>query len=324
MKALVTGSAGFIGRAVVRTLRNRGWTVVGLDRSKTGDDPTGDYVCDLLDAPRLAEFIAACSPDAVVHLAARTDLDEKNDINGYASNIDGVKNLVSAVQATPSIKRVIWTSSQLVCKVSYLPSSDTDYCADTLYGQSKVLTERIVREQDGAGREWCLVRPTTVWGPGMSAHYQRFLGMIARGYYFHVGNEPLIKSYSYLGNIAHQYERLLDAPASQIHRKTFYLADYDPIDLIAWCDAFQRAFGSRPIPHMPKALAKALAKGGDLANAAGMRGFPFNSFRLNNVLTQYRFDLESTRAVCGDLPYSMEQGVAETAAWFKARAEGRS
>jgi len=320
MKALVTGSAGFIGRAMVRTLRDRGWTVAGLDRLPAAGDRAGEYVCDLLDSSRLTAVVQEFAPDVILHLAARTDLDEKNDINGYAANIDGVRNLVAAVEATPSVKRVIWTSSQLVCNVGYVPRHDTDYRADTLYGQSKVLTERIVREADGAGREWCLVRPTTVWGPGMSAHYQRFLRMIQRGRYFHVGRTPLIKSYSYLGNIIHQYERLLAAPAAEMHRKTFYLADYEPLDLIAWTNAFQRAFGSRPIPHMPKAVARLLAAGGDVANAVGWRSFPFNSFRLNNVLTQYQFDLAPTRAVCGDLPYTMEQGVAETAAWLKRGA----
>jgi hypothetical protein len=49
-------------------------------------------------------------------------------------------------------------------------------------------------------------------------------------------------------------------------------------------------------------------------NAIGVKKFPFNSFRLNNVLTQYQFDLEPTAAVCGDLPFDMEQGVAATVA----------
>ena len=228
------------------------------------------------------------------------------------------ENLIAAVRLTPSIRRAIWTSSQLVCRVGYVPRNDTDYTADTLYGQSKVRTEQIVREQDGAGREWCLVRPTTVWGPGMSAHYQRFLRMIERGYYFHVGHSPLWKSYSYIENIAFQYLRLLEAPADLIHRKTFYLADYEPIDLLAWSDAFQRAFQSRPIPHMPLGIAHMLAYCGDAVNAVGVQKFPFNSFRLNNVLTQYQFDLKPTEAVCGPLPYDMEQGVAETAAWLRA------
>jgi GlcNAc-P-P-Und epimerase len=312
MKVLVTGSSGFIGQALVRRLKAAGCDVAGLDR-KPG--PATDYVCDILDAARLGEMVQGF--DAVVHLAARIDLDEKTSLSGYAANIEGVQNLIAAVRLAPSIKRAIWTSSQLVCRVGYVPRSDTDYQADTLYGRSKVRTEQLVRESDGAGREWCLARPTTVWGPGMSAHYQRFLRMIQRGYYFHVGNGPLWKSYSYIENIAFQYQRLLEAPTEAIQRKTFYLADYEPIDLLAWSDAFQRAFGSRPIPHMPLGLAKMLAYGGDAVNAIGVRKFPFNSFRLNNVLTQYQFDLKSTEAVCGPLPFNMEQGVAETAAWLR-------
>lgn len=313
MKVLVTGSSGFIGRALVRRLRAEGCEVAGLDRAP---DAT-DFVCDILDAARLSDTVQDYAPDALVHLAARIDLDENTNLAGYAANIEGIQNLVSAVRLTPSIRRAIWTSSQLVCRVGYVPRNDTDYNADTLYGKSKVRTEQTVRGEDGAGREWCLARPTTVWGPGMSAHYQRFLHMIERGYYFHVGNKPLWKSYSYIENIAFQYRRLLQAPAEQIHRKTFYLADYQPIDLLAWCDAFQRAFGSRPIPHVPIGIARALALCGDAVNAMGMKGFPFNSFRLNNVLTQYQFDLKPTEAVCGPLPCTMEQGVAATVAWLR-------
>jgi nucleoside-diphosphate-sugar epimerase len=317
MKVLVTGSSGFIGQALVRRLKAAGWEVAGLDK---GSSATSTYVCDILDAARLNDIVQRFSPDALVHLAARTDLDEKASLAGYAANIDGVRNLIAAVRLTPSIKRAIWTSSQLVCRVGYVPRDDTDYTADTLYGRSKIRTEQIVREEDGAGREWCLVRPTTVWGPGMSAHYQRFLRMIQRGHYFHVGNEPLWKSYSYIENIVFQYLRLLEAPTDLIHGKTLYLADCDPIDLLAWCDAFQRAFQSRPIPHVPLALAQTFAYCGDAVNAIGVRSFPFNSFRLNNVLTQYRFDTKATEAICGPLPYTMEQGVAETAAWLRGIA----
>ena len=315
MKALVTGSSGFIGHALVRRLKAAGWEVAGLDKQPGA---ATDFMCDILDTTRRREMVQAVSPDAIVHLAARIDLDEKTNLAGYAANIEGVQNLVAAVRLTPSIKRVIWTSSQLVCRVGYVPRNETDYTADTLYGQSKVRSEQIVRESDGAGREWCLARPTTVWGPGMSSHYQRFLRMIQRGHYFHVGNNPLWKSYSYIENIVFQYERLLEAPAETVQRKTFYLADYKPIDLIAWSDTFQRAFGSRPIPHMPISVARMLAYCGDAVNALGAKNFPFNSFRLNNVLTQYQFDLKPTAAVCGPLPFNMEQGVAETTAWLRA------
>lgn len=319
MKVLVTGSSGFIGRALIQKLRAERCAAVGLDRVPA---PTTDYVCDILDADGLRAAIQNCAPDAVVHLAARIDLDEKVNISGYAANIDGVENLIEAVRLTPSVRRAIWTSSQLVCRVGYVPKNDTDYAADTMYGRSKVRTEEIVRATDGAGREWCLVRPTTVWGPGMSAHYQRFLRMIERGCYFHVGHNPLWKSYSYVDNIAFQYWRLLLAPTEQMQRRTFYLADYAPIDLIAWCDEFQRAFAARPIPHMPVGIGRFLALCGDAVNTIGIKKFPFNSFRLNNVLTQYQFDMRPTAAVCGPLPYSTEQGVAATVTWMRERSQG--
>ena len=314
MKVLVTGSSGFIGQALVRRLNAAGWEIAGLDKETSASIA---YLCNILDAARLNAALQEFSPDALVHLAARTDLNEKTNLDGYAANIKGVQNLIAAIRLTPSIKRAIWTSSQLVCRVGYVPRDDADYNADTLYGRSKIRTEQIVREQDGAGREWCLVRPTTVWGPGMGAHYQRFLRMIQRGHYFHVGNVALWKSYSYVENIAFQYWRLLKSPTELIHRKTLYLADYEPIDLLAWCDGFQRAFQSRPIPHVPLALARTLAYCGDAVNAVGVRNFPFNSFRLNNVLTQYRFDTTATEAICGPLPYTIAQGITETATWLR-------
>lgn len=319
MKILVTGSAGFIGQWVVQRLVERGDLVSELDMRNVpaARGVAEHHVCDIRDSARLASIMQSFSPDAVIHLAARTDLDERTDLSGYSSNIDGVTNLASAIETTPSVKRAIWTSSQLVCKVGYVPKSPTDYLPSTLYGGSKVLTEKIVRDSDGAGRTWAIVRPTTVWGPGMSPHYQRFLNLIQRGRYFHVGSGPLLKSYSYIGNIAHQYLRLLDAPAEQIHRQTYYLADYDPIDLIEWSNAFQRAFDCRPIPTIPLPVAKMLAKAGDAINAVGVRHFPLNSFRLNNILTQYRFDLSATEAVCGPLPFSVRQGVDATVRWIR-------
>jgi hypothetical protein len=73
---------------------------------------------------------------------------------------------------------------------------------------------------------------------------------------------------------------------------------------------------------MPLRLAQMLAYCGDAVNAAGFKKFPFNSFRLNNVLTQYQFDLKPTESVCGPLPFNMEQGVAATAAWLQALPSG--
>jgi nucleoside-diphosphate-sugar epimerase len=318
-KILITGSSGFIGSNLVKNLINKSFLIFGIDKI----EPNFSHQCyrfincDILNGEKLAKTILEVEPDIVIHLAARIDLDEKKNLSGYNANIQGVRNLIEAISQCSSVKRCIYTSSQLVCRVGYVPSYDEDYQPNTLYGQSKVLTERIVRELDGGSVEWCLVRPTTVWGPGMSEHYQKFIRMIEKGRYFHVGNRPLYKSFSYIGNIVHQYYCLMGAPIEQIHGQTFYLADYEPFTLRDWTNALQRELGAKPIPTYPVFLVKLVARLGDALNLLGLKSFPFNSFRLNNVLTEYVFDLSKTEKVCGALPYSFDEAVSETIRWIR-------
>lgn len=322
-KIIVTGSSGFIGSYLIEYLTNRNHIVLGLDCNpphKKNDSLKNFFFtdCNLLNLEWFKKVVEEFSPLIILHLAARTDLNEKNNLEGYAVNIEGVKNLIEVIQQVPSIKRCIFTSSQLVCKVGYIPKNDRDYNPNTLYGQSKVLTEKIVIDNDGGGIEWCIVRPTTVWGPGMGLHYQRFLKMIYDNRYFHIGKRPLYKSYSYIGNIAYQYEKLMESPSQQIHARTFYLADYEPTSLRNWANLIQKELAVKAIPTYPESIAKLAAKIGDIIALLGFENFPFNSFRLNNIITEYLFDLSQTQEVCGELPYTTEQGVKEMVFWLKS------
>jgi nucleoside-diphosphate-sugar epimerase len=150
----------------------------------------------------------------------------------------------------------------------------------------------------------------------MSSHYQDLLKLIRRGWYFHCGHGKLYKSYSYAGNIAFQYFKMLLAPAEMIHRQTFYLADYEPLSLRDYTNELARVMNAPSIPTMPLLIAKAIALAGNGLNIIGFRRFPFNSFRLRNILTEYRFDMSKTRQVCGELPFSFDDGVKATAEWY--------
>lgn len=322
MTVLVTGSNGFIGRAVVERLLAEGAEPIGLDHRPRRPDSSSirTYACDILDRQQLLSVFQDVRPGAVIHLAARADLKETRSLAGYAANIDGVRNVADAIQQVGSVRRVIFTSSQLVCRIGYAPSHDRDYCPSTLYGESKVRTEQIVREADGGGVEWCIVRPTTVWGPYMNDHYQALLRHIQAGRCFHVGRAQLFKSYGYVGNVAYQYYKLLAAPAAAIHGRTFFVADYEPLSLRTYLEALSQELRGRGLPTMPAPLARLLAGLGDTLNQIGWKSFAFNRFRLRNILTEYVVDVSPTQHVCGTLPYTFEDGVAATAAWFQSSA----
>ena len=63
-----------------------------------------------------------------------------------------------------------------------------------------------------------------------------------------------------------------------------------------------------------------MALGGDAVNALGWRSFPFNAFRLQNVLTEAVCNLAPTEAVCGRLPFTLERGIQETVVWLRGLA----
>jgi nucleoside-diphosphate-sugar epimerase len=323
MRVFVTGSSGLIGKWAAERLIAEGHEFAGYDKRPSPYEHLAEscVVGDILDEAALRDALERFAPEAVIHLAARCDLDGKT-LTDYDDNVAGVRNVCNAVRATSSVRRAVYTSSQLVCRVGHIPANDREYCPDTVYGRSKVRTEEIVREEDGGGVTWCIARPTTVWGPYMGDHYKSLLRYIRQGRYFHSGSGRLLKSYGYAENVAYQYCRLIEAPTADVGGKVFYVADYAPLSLREYVDRLADALGVRRPPTLPLPLARALAATGDVLNALGVR-FPYNRFRLRNIRTEYVFDLEPTRRVCGELPRSFSQGIEATARWFLDSEPGK-
>lgn len=312
MRALVTGSSGFVGEALMRHLAGRGHEVRGLSRA----GGSGALVGDLLDPASIRAALAAFEPDVVYNLAAETDL-KGPPKHGYAANTVGVRNLIEAVAGAAFVTRVIWMSSQLVNRPGAAPARDDDYDPQGGYGASKAEGERLVRAADGGGKTWVIPRSTTIWGPGMSEHYAAVLRLIRRGRYFHVGARPRWKSWSYIDTLASQLETLGTAPADQVHGLTLYLADSPPIDLRAWSDTFAGHFDRR-IATLPEPVARALGLAGDMMARLGLPA-PLNSRRLHNMMTDYVYDTGPIDRIHGPPAISMDEGVRRTAEWLVAR-----
>ena len=156
-RILVTGGSGFIGTNLVEALIADGHSVLNIDIATPR--MAGHLECwrnvDILDALRLKRAFVDFRPDLVVHLAARTDLDEKRSLSGYAANVAGTSNIVEAIEQAGSVNRSLFASSRLVCRIGHTPSDDLDYCPTTLYGQSKVEGEKSFERQRNGQAPGC-------------------------------------------------------------------------------------------------------------------------------------------------------------------------
>jgi nucleoside-diphosphate-sugar epimerase len=316
---LVTGGSGFIGTNLVEHFREAGWEVRSFDIAppRKAEHQSLWTPMDILDRQRLVAETREFGPSVVLHFAARTDLRERRNLGGYASNIDGVCNLIDAVQLTKSVELVIVASSQLVCPLGYIPRDDYDYRPTTLYGQSKVLSERIVRVA-ALNAAWTIVRPTSVWGPWFDAPFRDLFRRIARGSYFHPAGHAVWKQWSFVGNTVFQIGKVVDAPRTKIDRKTFYLAEYEAVELYAFVDKVREALGARPIRKIPARALLAAALAGDIARKLGWQDPPLSSSRYRNIVQDETQDTEPIRDIAGPLPFSVGDGITLTVDWLGA------
>jgi nucleoside-diphosphate-sugar epimerase len=198
VKILVTGSSGFIGTAVVQLLKTNAHNVLGLDRKppKNSDAETQFFECDILNASRLKECLNEFQPSAVIHLAAKTSLKEVDQHSDhFAANTVGTENLMKAAEACGSDRRMLFTSTKYVYRGLYPPLNDRTYQPHTSYGHSKAEMERIIFDQGGGCTEWCIVRPTTIWGPGMGPHYQRLSSVCPKWSIHSFGYQQSLKAH---------------------------------------------------------------------------------------------------------------------------------
>ncbi|HPH12083.1 MAG TPA: NAD-dependent epimerase/dehydratase family protein [Thermotogota bacterium] len=309
-RIVITGGSGFIGTNAVGYFSDNN-EVLNLDCKEPRNKKHIPFwrKVNILDKSELGEIIKTFDPHFFIHLAATTDLFGKS-IDYYEANTTGVENVNVCLKSGVSIERVIFTSTKLVCKNGYTPTDFDNYCPDTLYGKSKEIGEKIIKNDSAIEYSWIIIRPTSIWGPWFEEPYRKFFEYVQKRKYVHINKEGLFKSYGYVGNIIFQIERILLSD-HKYDKDTFFVSDYDPIEIGKWADLISKCYGvKKPIrvPVWPLSIA---AKLGDLSKIV-IRNPPLTSFRLNNILTEAILDLSKTKEVCGNLPYSVENGVEET------------
>lgn len=109
MKALITGSRGFVGGYLRRELEQNGYEVVGLDLQ--ADERT--VQADLLKPVQMEEAVRTVAPDVVFHLAGQASVAQswKIPLRTFELNVLAAVNLLDTVRAFKPATRMVLVGS---------------------------------------------------------------------------------------------------------------------------------------------------------------------------------------------------------------------
>jgi nucleoside-diphosphate-sugar epimerase len=294
VRALVTGANGFIGRFVCERLQQAGHIVRASVRTpNAGGFPHDElHVSGEIDE-QTAWDAALDGVDAVFHIAGLAHLPAPTDEQRariVAVNRGGTASLARAVANAPRVRRLVLLST---AKVGVAPEDE--------YSRSKREAEEALQREVDAKR-FTIVRTPLVYGPAVRAN---FLSLLKKATWpLPLGLVQNARSLIFVRNLADALVWLSanDAAAG----KTVFVSDFDDVSTPELIRRLARARGrsARLLPVPPSLLRLA-------ARAAG------KGESLEKLIGSLRVDVEPLRALGWQPPFTMEQGLAETARWLE-------
>jgi dihydroflavonol-4-reductase len=178
MKALVTGSTGFVGANLVGALGAAGHAVRALHRPHSQLEALSGLAYepvtgDVLDLDSLVAAMAGV--DWVFHVAGVADYWRQGSLARlYHVNVGGTRRVLKAA-CRAGVRRVVFTSSAGALGLPALDGGQLSFLNERSafnvpaqrfpYGHSKYLAEKVVQEFVARGMEAVIVNPTVVLGP---------------------------------------------------------------------------------------------------------------------------------------------------------------
>lgn len=315
MYVMITGASGFIGTNLLQSMIEKDFEVINIDINPPQNKKHFSFwkKVDVTDYSSLEGAVLGCDPDYIVHLAARTDLDGKT-LSDYSANTIGVANILQISKKCTNLKKIIIASSMLVCHAGYYPKNYADYAPTTIYGASKVVTEKNVWNNPPVC-DWAIIRPTSIWGEWFRIPYRSFFDMVLTKKYFHIGHKSCTKTYGYVGNAVYQIESILFTPTKCLDNKIFYIGDNPATDIEIWANEIASEVHSK-IRRVPFSFIKGAALIGDLLGLLGIT-FPMTSFRLKNMTTNNIINLDRTYEIASKPPFTRLNAIQRTIAWLQ-------
>ncbi len=285
-KALITGTAGFIGFHLARKLLADGWLVTGVDGMTTYYDValkqarhailsrSNAFVARELmleDDGALQDAFDECAPDVVVHLAAQAGVRYSIEHpRAYVdSNLVGTFNVMEGVRRLAPAHFLLASTSSVYGANERLPFRETDLTDHpiTLYAATKKATETMAHSY---AHLWSI--PTTAfrfftvygpWGrPDMALF--KFVRATLEGEPIEVyGEGRMERDFTYIDDLVEAITRLIDVPPSvgqpvaaidslspAAPYRVVNIGGGQPVGLLDFIDAMERALGRKAEKRM--------------------------------------------------------------------------
>lgn len=273
-KALVTGSAGFIGYHLCHRLLAEGWQVTGLDGMSAYYDVTLKQrrhamlhqmagfraVEGLLETPGLvAGLMDDTKPDVVVHLAAQAGVRHSIDApRSYVdSNLIGTFEMLEAVRACPVDHLLIASTSSAYGANTEMPYRE-DHRADhqmSFYAATKKATESMAHSYAHLyAMPVTMFRFFTVYGPWGRPDMAlfKFVKAILDGDPIDIYNHgEMMRDFTYVDDLVEGIARLITAVPAAAAPGTSPVAPWRvvnigngaPVGLMDFVSAIEQALG---------------------------------------------------------------------------------
>lgn len=316
MRVLITGGSGFIGTNLTERLDKEGIIFCNVDIVPPKIPILNKYwiQVDIMNYSDLKSVFERFKPTAVIHLAAETDTDPLKTMDDYQVNTIGSLNVINSAKAVECVDRFILTSTQFVNQSPLGPQNDEDYAPHTIYGESKIISEKYLRSS-GLKATWTIIRPTNVWGPWHLRYPFEFWKIIAEGKYFHPGRQRVIRSYGYVGNVVDQIITILAKSRDQVSKKVYYVGD-NPINLFDWVNGFSIKQTGKGVKVVPRFFIYTIALFGDVLQAFKIK-FPLTTSRYRSMTTDNPAFMGKTFYELGSPKYSLNEGIDQTVKWLR-------
>lgn len=281
MKVLVTGSAGFIGSALVLRLLDRGDTVIGIDNHNNYYDPAikearlarffdhPSYThlrIDLADRQAMQEAFSLHAPQRVVNLAAQAGVrySIENPLAYIDSNIVGFAHVLEGCRHN-GVEHLVYASSSSVYGANTAMPFSVHHNVDhplSLYAASKKSNELMAHTYSHLyGLPTTGLRFFTVYGPWGRPDMAlfKFTKAILAGERIQVFNHGKHRrDFTYIDDIVEGVIRTLDRPApanaawqgdkpdpgtSKAPWRIYNIGNNQPVELLDYISALEDALG---------------------------------------------------------------------------------